>query len=131
MVINSVVVEILATPTVAPDGTEPSVEDPTYAPPMLISTSVYESPTGITKSVGNVISVVDPAAIPVGVVKTKEWFEAVPIFAEESVSDILLSAAADADPTLSIEIKKNAATLKKITRNFEILKQKLLCIYYI
>jgi hypothetical protein len=72
---------------------------------MLISTSVYESPTGITKSVGNVISVVDPAAIPVGVVKTKEWFDAVPTFAEESVSDIPESAAAETFITPSIETR--------------------------
>ena len=63
---------------------------------------------GVTSAIKN-----NPAAIPVGVVKTKEWFDAVPIFADESVSDILLSAAAEADPTLSIEIKEKVTTFKK------------------
>ena len=67
-----VVVDILATPIVAAKGTEPSVEEPMYAPPMLISTSVKDKANGITNSLGNVRRVVEPAAIPVGVVKTKE-----------------------------------------------------------
>jgi hypothetical protein len=95
LVINNVVVEILATPTVAPDGTDPSVDEPTYGPPMLMSTSVKVKPAGITNSDGKVISVVEPAAIPVGVVKTNVWLDAVPIFAEDSVSDKPESDAAE------------------------------------
>lgn len=68
----SVVVEVRATPTVAPELVAASVEEAKYGPPLLISTSAKVKPAGITNSEGNVNITVVPDAIPVGVVNTKE-----------------------------------------------------------
>jgi hypothetical protein len=71
-VMVSVVDDVRATPTVAPELEAARVEDAEYGPPLLMSTSAKVRPAGITNSDGNVKITVVPEAIPVGVVKTNE-----------------------------------------------------------
>lgn len=66
-VIVIVVAEVRTTPNVDPIGTAARVIGPVE---VEISTSAKVSPAGIEKSDSKVIIVDEPAAIPVGVVKT-------------------------------------------------------------
>jgi hypothetical protein len=57
--------------------------------------------------------VVEPAAIPVGVVNTKEWLDEVLTLADESVSETLVRRAADAVISPSDDTRAIAAALIK------------------
>jgi hypothetical protein len=87
------VLEYRITPRVAPAGAAASVAEAAYGAPTLTSTSVKVRPVGILNSTGKLIMVVEPAAIPVGVVNTKEWLDEVLTRAVEIVSETPVSMA--------------------------------------